>query len=128
MRTFFDQYFDDLFLKIDSNQAFQPPLDIRETPESYTIHVDVPGVPLDGLDIQIKGGVLTLNGKRNLTAESGYVRTERRAGAFQRSVVLPKGVRADAVEATLSNGVLTVTVPKPVEEASRKVVVKTLQA
>ena len=55
------------------------------------------------------------------TARAGYYRVERSHGSFRRSLTLPEGVEADSVTATFDNGVLEVTVPKPVQQAPRKV-------
>lgn len=125
--------FDDLFADnntmrwpVTRNAAptFMPPVDIQETKESYLLRADVPGVAEKDLDISVKDNVLTLKGERHheeRTSESGYHRVERSFGTFQRTFVLPKGVKAESIEARVENGQLTITVPKPVAALPRKI-------
>lgn len=54
-----------------------------------------------------------------------FVRRERRYGSFSRSMVLPKGVKADDIEAKSEDGVLEVTIPMPEEEEKQTVEVQT---
>lgn len=128
-------HFDDLFANEDAwkwpvranERRFLPAVDIRETKDGYVLTADVPGVPADSLDISVKDGVLTLQGERSTesrTTEAGYQRVERTVGKFQRSFVLPKGVHAEGIDAKIDNGVLTVTIPKPVTALPRKIEIK----
>jgi HSP20 family protein len=71
--------------------------------------------------------VLSLKGERKYEHEdedAGYRRVERRYGSFVRSFVLPDGTKADAIEAKVENGILTVTIPKVQAAAPRKVEVR----
>lgn len=134
MLTLWNQ-FDDLFGNDDlwrwpvrtAERRFLPSVDIRETENAYVLAADVPGVPTENIDVNVKDGVLTLTGERKAesrTSEAGYHRVERVAGKFQRSFVLPKGVKADAIEARVEHGVLTVTIPKPVAAVPHRVTIQ----
>lgn len=134
MLTLWNQ-FDDLFGNEDlwkwpartAERRFLPAVDIRETKDAYVLAADVPGVPAESIDISVKDGVLTLTGERKVearTTEGGYHRVERSAGKFQRSFGLPKGVKADAIEAKVEHGVLTVSIPKPVAAVPHRVEIK----
>jgi HSP20 family protein len=86
------------------------------------VTVELPGVDLDDLEITLEGGVLTIQGERHFahdSSEQQFHRIERRYGAFRRAITLPAHVQADAVEATIEDGVLELVVPK-VEEAKPK--------
>jgi len=135
MLTLWNQ-FDDLFANDDffkwparaAERRFLPAVDIQETQDSYLLRADVPGVPADAIDISVKDGVLTVTGERQSerkTSEAGYHRVERAYGRFQRSFALPKGVHSEGIEARVDNGVLTVTIPKPVAAVPHKIEVKT---
>lgn len=127
--------FDDLFANDDrfrwaprtQERSFLPAVDIRETKEAYVLNADVPGLTANELDISVKDGVLTLKGERSSekrTAEAGYHRVERTLGSFQRTFVLPKGVSAERIDAVVANGLLTVTIPKPVAALPQKIQVR----
>ncbi|MEM8766452.1 MAG: Hsp20/alpha crystallin family protein [Pseudomonadota bacterium] len=103
-----------------------PPVDIKETDENYTLHMDVPGLKPDDLDVELHDGVLSIRGSRSeekTETEKGYVRTERRQGSFSRQFRVPTHVQAEALKAEVKDGVLTIEVPKGAEQGARKVVV-----
>lgn len=84
----------------------------------------IAGVRPEHLEVFLHNDMLTVRGKR--TAESApdavaLVR-ECRWGSFSRSIILPSAVDADAISATLQNGVLTVRMPKT--ERSARVAVR----
>jgi HSP20 family protein len=70
--------------------------------------------------------VLTISGERKAeheTSEEGYHRLERAFGTFSRSLTMPNGVSAEAVEAHFDRGVLEVRIPKPEERKPRKITI-----
>jgi HSP20 family protein len=101
-----------------------PAMDLVQTESSYVLTADLPGLTESDVNIELDDNVLTISGERKAEHEdrkAGYHRVERSYGSFRRSLTLPEGVDADAVKATFENGVLEVTVPKPVHQAPRKV-------
>jgi HSP20 family protein len=102
--------------------AWAPALDISERKDAYLVTVELPGVKLDDLTITLEDGMLTIQGERHFADESSeqqFHRVERRYGAFRRAITLPAHVVADAVEASVEDGVLQILVPKA-EEAKPK--------
>jgi HSP20 family protein len=86
------------------------------------VTVELPGVQLDDLQITMEDGLLTIQGERQVASESSeeqYHRLERSSGAFRRAITLPAHIMADAVEASMEDGVLRILVPKA-EEAKPK--------
>ena len=107
--------------------SFNPAVDIVEQEGAYLVKAELPGVAPENIDVQVENDVLTVRGERKHESEQtrgGYRRVERSYGSFSRSFVLPKGTNAEAIEAQVESGVLTVTVPKPVATSARKVEVK----
>jgi len=105
-----------------STPAWAPAVDISERKDAYLVTVELPGVDLDALQITLEDGLLTIQGERHFahdSSEQQFHRVERRYGAFRRSITLPAHVLADAIEATVDNGVLQIVVPK-MEEAKPK--------
>ncbi len=124
---FDDLFSDDLLKGRRMARGYWPAVDIEEGKDGYTLTADVPGMSPEDLDITVEDGVLSLKGERThqqKDEQEGYKRYERSFGSFQRSFALPKGVNADAVEAQVENGQLTVHIPKPVSALPRKVSVK----
>jgi HSP20 family protein len=101
-----------------------PAVDVRETDEAYTIDVELPGVPKEGIQIEAEGNVLTVTGERKREeskTEGIYHRVERWSGEFRRSFKVPDGFDTDKVGANLANGVLRVTLPKREEAKPKKI-------
>ena len=96
-------------------------LDLADEGDAFVATVDVPGYGSDDLEIRIRGETLAISGERerdHATADDRadrpgtYVRREREAQSFSRQVRLPGPVDADGVTATVTNGILTVRLPK----------------
>jgi HSP20 family protein len=107
-----------------STPAWVPALDIAERTDAYLVTVELPGVKLDDLEITLEDGLLTIQGERQFTSESSeeqYHRVERSSGAFRRSITLPAHVMADAVNASMENGVLRILVPKADEAKPERI-------
>ena len=108
----------------EARPRWAPALDIAERDDAYVVHVEVPGVNPDDLEVTLEEGVLTVKGERRFTEESTkehYHRVERRYGAFRRSITLPTQVMTDAIDATFKDGVLEITVPKAAEAKPRRI-------
>jgi HSP20 family protein len=107
--------------------AWAPALDISERKDAYLVTVELPGVKLDDLTITLEDGLLTIQGERQFAEDSSeqqFHRVERRYGAFRRAITLPAHVQADAVEATVEDGVLQVVVPKAEEAKPKRIQVR----
>ena len=101
-----------------------PPVDIRETDEAYEFHMEVPGMKPEDLDVELHNGVLSIRGSReekSETKEKGVVRTERRTGSFARQFRVPVEVPADSLNAQVTDGVLSIQVPKGHAEGTKKI-------
>lgn len=100
-----------------------PPVDLHETPDSYVITAELPGLRQEDLQIQVQEGRLTLSGvrrERELACEQ-YHRVERGHGGFSRSFQLPIPVDPERITADLRDGVLTVVCPKAAEAAALRI-------
>lgn len=100
-----------------------PPLNMWEDAEAVYAEAELPGVNVESLDVSVFGNELSLAGERNAGADEGvsYHRQERAVGSFRRTVRLPVEVDADAVNATMKDGVLTIRLPKHEAVKPRKI-------
>ncbi len=108
--------------------AFNPALDVEENEEGFTLHVELPGVAPDQVDVSIEENVLTVAGQRDFypdTNAEGFKRIERRFGRFHRAVRLPDRVDPDRIAASYKDGLLTITVPKAESAKPRRIQVAT---
>lgn len=81
---------------------------------SYVIKADLPGVNPKDIHILVEGDHLVLQGERKMDKETkgrDFSRREVFYGAFQRSVPIPRGLRAEAIKAKYHDGVLEITAP-----------------
>ena len=102
-----------------------PLADLSETDDAYVVEVDLPGVNRDQIGIQLQDRELVITGEIPESEQKGRRhRRSRRTGRFEFRTYLPGDVNADAVNAQLSNGVLTVTIPKSQEAKPRQIEIK----
>jgi HSP20 family protein len=103
-----------------------PAMDLVETDDHFVLRADLPGLGEDDVSIELEDNVLTVSGERRSEHEErneGFHRIERAYGTFSRSLTLPEGVDADAIEASFDDGVLEVRVPKPEERKPHRVTI-----
>ena len=110
-------------------EGWFPEIDLFEREGKIVLRADVPGMKAEDIDVTVEGDSLTVSGKREEKSEvkeENYYCSERSTGEFSRTIRLPEGVSAESVEASYTDGVLEVTVPKPTqaETKSTKVPVK----
>ena len=90
-------------------------VDVFQTPDEIIIQSTVAGVKPDELDVSIAQDMVTIKGKRQRAqevTEKDYFYKELYWGTFSRSILLPQEVDADAAQATLKNGLITIKLPK----------------
>jgi HSP20 family protein len=110
-----------------SAPAWAPAVDISERKDAYVVAVEIPGVGADDLEITFEDGLMTIQGERHLVQDSSdekVHRIERRYGTFRRSINLPSHIRADAIEASVQDGVLHILVPKADEVQAKRIQVR----
>jgi HSP20 family protein len=124
----FDRFFDwRPFGGLLEGGAWNPALDISETPNQVVVKAELPGMDPKEIDISLRDNVLTLKGERKQEKEEkeeNYHRVERSYGSFMRSFRLPAEVATDKVNATYKDGVLTVKLHKTAKSAAKKIEIK----
>lgn len=95
--------------------APMPALEMVEEGDAYRLTAELPGLSERDVEIKVADGVLTFSGEKKEASErqeKGFMLSERRYGAFERQIALPKDVDPDAIKAQVKDGVLTVTLAK----------------
>lgn len=106
-----------------------PYADLIDSGNEYRVVAEVPGIPKEKLDITVTDRDVKIEGESETEMhedKEGYLRRERGYSKIQRTVAFPEPVVADKAEASLSNGVLELRVPKktPTKLTKHKVAVK----
>ena len=107
--------------------GFYTHADVREADDAFVIEMDVAGLALDDIDIQVDGDVLTVKGKRDDTATENdvkWLRRERGMGDFARTFRVGEDIRLEGIAAEYTHGVLTLRLPKTEPVPARKIEVK----
>lgn len=99
-------------------------LDVQETDDALIVKASVPGVKLEDLTVDVRNGVLTIQGESTEERDESkgtWHRRERRIGRVYRAITLPAAVDETAAEARLEDGVLSITLPRNGGEDSHRI-------
>jgi HSP20 family protein len=112
-----------------ASRVWHPATDVIEQANGYLITLELPGVQPDAAEVVFEQNTLTVRGNKAPTvqpAEDAELRiytAERVSGAFERSFRLPEHVDGNAIQATFSNGVLSIAIPKKPASQPRKIAI-----
>ncbi len=113
---FFDEFGYSSSPKACSRAA--PRISMREMDNSFEVQAELPGVEQKDVEVVLNEDVLTIKGQKKMDREENktdyYYAQERTFGCFARSITLPFEPDAKMVKSYFVNGVLTITLPKPV--------------
>ena len=94
---------------------WSPTADISETEQEFVIRAQLPGVKKEDVKVNVKDGVITIEGERKQQHEEKTEkmhRVESIWGNFSRSFSLPENANAESIRCETKDGVLTVHIPK----------------
>ena len=97
---------------VRADMPWIPAADLTETDDAYVVHVELPGVQKDQLNVEVFDRELRIDGEISEQPNGRRHRSSRRTGRFESRTVFPGDIKASGVSAELADGVLTVTVPK----------------
>jgi HSP20 family protein len=97
------------------------PLAMWQDDDHFYVEVELPGVSDGDVEITVHNGMLSIRGERKPAEGRRYLYNARSYGRFERVITLPEAVQADDVQATLKDGILSLTLPKSPEAKPRKI-------
>lgn len=101
---------------------FTPAVDICETEKELVVLVDMPGVANNDVDIELKDNILSIEGKVTETSVAGdALLMEYRTGNYYRTFRITDVIDQSKVSASMSDGVLHLTLPKAEKAVPRKI-------
>src|SRR5665648_216980 len=122
MENFWNDPFDFLFSTNEENFLY-PQIDLSETEKEFTIVTDLPGLTENDIEILTHSQSVVICGNKETSTEEKnrtYHRTERIRGSFSREISLSEEIDESKVEARKKNGVLTIHLPKLLNERSTR--------
>ena len=111
-------------------ETFQPAVDLYETENEYVLRLAAPGLKPENFEITAQQNVLTIQGRTEdeETQEGArYHVREQRFGEFLRTIRFPTQVDSEKIAASLSNGILTIHVPKAEAAKPKRITVNVSQ-
>lgn len=106
-------------------EAWAPAIDVYETEASFVVNAEVPGMTREQVDLAFEDTRLTIRGQRSDRGAAGDVlhfhQVERGYGSFARTFEFADKIDVERVTADLTDGVLTVTLPKIPPPPARKI-------
>ena len=109
------------------DRHMSPAIDVVEKSDAILVYCDIPGVKKEDVDLSIANNVLTIKGEKkkdDAPENSKSYRDETWSGTFQRTISLPDIVDPGKIEASMKNGVLTVSLAKMEEKKPKQIEVK----
>jgi HSP20 family protein len=102
--------------------VWTPLADVSETDDAYRVELELPGIKSKDIDVEVAAQELVVTGEIKERERHGILRrSTRRTGRFEYRLRLPSEVSPEGVKADMSEGVLTITVPKAESNKSRRV-------
>ena len=124
LRRDMDRLFDVLWSGETPGPGVFPAMNVTQDKDRYYVRAELPGIRTSDLRISVERNKLSVSGKREIQEEGngvGYHRRERAGGSFSRALTLPDELKADAVEATYKEGILTIVLPKAEAAKAREI-------
>jgi HSP20 family protein len=107
-------------------RTYLPTADIFETQDALQVILEMPGVEKTNIDLTVEEGVLSVRGRLDFSKYNNLqpLYTEYNVGHYARSFRLSSKIDVNKIGAELSDGVLTLTLPKVAEAKPRTIQVK----
>ena len=122
-----DRLFSEFAQAASPSAKIFPNIEISESDKAIEVSAEMPGLERNDVEISIDDDTLTIRGEKKIEEsqkDKNVQLSERSYGIFMRVLQLPAGVDPSKVEATMSNGVLKITIPKPAKPEPKKIEVK----
>jgi len=99
---------------------WRPAIDVKETEKGLVVTAELPGMSEQDIELSVEDDLLTIKGEKRTESskdDKGWHVQERSYGAFVRTLQLPFSPKPEEVSAEFAKGVLTISIPKPLEPA-----------
>lgn len=108
----------------EGEKFITPVASVNETTDGYTLELEMPGVSKEGLEISVENNELSIVGRRTtISVEGTLIHRESRPHDYRRSFEIDPSIDNGKIAARMSQGVVTLTLPKAEEVKPRKIAV-----
>ncbi|UBF28774.1 Hsp20/alpha crystallin family protein [Kovacikia minuta CCNUW1] len=107
-----------------NGDRFMPVVEMQETSDAVQLKVELPGIDIKDVDVQVAADSVSIAGERKSETKSedkGIFRSEFYYGKFQRVIPLPTRIQNTQVQAEYKDGILHLNLPKAEEEKNKVV-------
>ena len=127
LTTLFDDFVNSFFDDDFNENCRIMPMDVIEEDDKYVVKTNLPGIPKDKVNISVEEKKLIIeaeNTEEKEKEEDTYHARERYCGKYQRIVNLPNHCDGDNIKANMTDGVLTLEIPKIEPKPKKKIKVE----
>lgn len=102
---------------------------VTESEQGFSLELDVPGFKEEDLNVAVEDGHLIISGERtsSVPENARTLFNNRTYGSFRRVLRLDKSIDTDSVDASIRNGVLTITLTRRPEVQPKKIAIRSLE-
>lgn len=132
--SLFNNTMDNVFDGYSYRTTMVPKVDVKETKDSYSLDMELPGRTENDVDIEIDRNTLTIASKKEEVKEENkkekdgskekWLIKERRYSSFSRSFQLPEDVDSEGVKASFKNGILNIVMPRKALAAPKRIAIE----
>ena len=90
-------------------------MDIKDIDGKYVLEAEIPGIKKENITVEINNNFLQIKGEEKIELKKekeGYIRKEIGMKSFYRKIILPPDAKQEKIDAKLSDGILTIEIPK----------------
>ena len=100
-----------------------PPINVFRQDNDFTAVIEMPGVSMDNLGLEVRGNAIRISGKKMIDygGNASVHRRERSSGTFDRTITLPVQLDPDRVTAVYRDGVLALSLPRAESDKPRAI-------
>lgn len=101
--------------KFERDVHFSPRVDITEDENNFTLHVQLPGVKKENVNVEIVKNNLIVSGEKNLRTENDtrkFHTIESFEGKFKRTFLLNETIDKSKIDAKMEDGILSIELKK----------------
>ncbi|WP_326756180.1 Hsp20/alpha crystallin family protein [Streptomyces hirsutus] len=112
----------DDFSEAGTAGTWTPPADVEDTGDAHVVELELAGADKDRINVEVSDGELVVHGEIEERERTGVVRRHtRHVGRFHYRTALPTNADTERISAELTNGVLTVRVPRTGKGTQRRI-------
>lgn len=104
---------------------FIPRVNVTSNEDGYILHFELPGMNKDDIKMSFTENILNISGERKIKSDNNtiWIRSERVAGKFERSIRFKKEVMGSKISAAYEDGILKVVAPYADEVKSKPITI-----